>query len=494
MSRYYVSCELGEQSGRILLGTLHKEELTISEVRKFPNEPLQDKDSLQWNVPQLYHEIIEGLRATGLYDEPVDGVSCTSWGGDYLLFDPEGSLITPVYHPSDSRQRAAAGKALAKMPWETLYAETGIQRRPCNTLLQLAAESSKRLKHAAHLLPIADGLNFMLSGARVVEHSLASTTQLYNPTTAGWSDMLAEAVGLPRKLLPPLVEPGTELGRLRLDIAKETRLLEARVVASCSHEITAALAGLPIAGQERWGFIWPGSWTVMGTQLTQPMINDASREMGFTNEPGPAGTFSFHKRAVGLWLLEECQRFWEARDLALDWDLLGHLASSAPPFESLIDPMDPRFAEPGDMPLKIQAFCKETNQTVPRKPGPIFRCILESLALLYRKMFQEIEYLTGAEITRLYIMGGQTNSLLHHFIANSLQVPVAIAAPDSVAMGNVIFQALALKHLPSLERGREIIRRSFKLETIAPHASVWDIAFDRFIGLDPAAAAAETPA
>lgn len=487
MSHFYVACDLGLQRGRIMLGTLHKEQLTMSEIRAFPNEPLEEKGARQWNVPHLYNEILEGLRSAGSYDEPVDSVSCTSWGGDYLLFQADGTLLTPASHPNAARAAEGMKAVLAKVPWETIYEETGTVKRPGNTLFQLGIESAKRLRHASHLLPIADGFNYLLAGVPRVETSLAATTQLYNPLTRDWSGTLINALKLSPEFLPPLVPAGTELGPLREEVAKETKMHDAKVIASCSHEIAAALAGLPVGNGENWAFLRPGTSALVGSVVPRPIINEVSRDLNFTNEPGYGGSLCFYKPTVGLWLLEECQRFWEKENRQLDPEMLGHLAGAAEPFESLIDPEDPRFRQPGDMPLKIQAYCKDTDQVVPRKPGPVFRCILESLALHYRKVLREVTYLTGANLSRLYFLGGAEHSLLNHFTANALQLPVVVMPSELTAIGNVVVQALALGHIGSLGEARRMVRESIKTETIMPHATAWNAAYDRFVALAPVA-------
>jgi len=282
--------------------------------------------------------------------------------------------------------------------------------------------------------------------------SQASTTQLYNPNTHTWSDRLLSSLGLSPKLFPPLVPAGTELGALRPEIAKSTGLEDAKVVASCSHETAAALMGLPISPGECWAYLQMGSWTVIGTELLNPIITDGSRASDFTNEVGFGGSIRFSKQTVGLWILEECRRFWKEKDREIDEGLLTHMAGSSPPFESLIDPTDPRFLEPGDMPLKIHAFCRETRQPVPRKPGPITRCVMESLALQYRKTLHEIEELTGRQIARLYLLGGSANALLKHFIANAVRLPLVVVPADAAVTGNVIVQALALGTSSHLKR------------------------------------------
>jgi rhamnulokinase len=480
MSNFYVACELGAEHGRVMLGSLHQGQLTMSEVRKFQNVPVKEDDSFQWNIPQLYQETVDGLREIGAFQEPIDSISCNSWAADYLLFDSEGALITPAYSHRDPVTESELKKVFSKIPEQDIYDETGVHQNGVNTLFQLRAEKSRRLNKASHLMPVADGFNYLLGGGTPrAETSLASLTQLYNPLAEAWSDRLFDALDLPRKLFPAVVRPGTEVGLLRPDIAKHTGLENVRVVTTCSHELAAALAGLPKAPGENWAFLRQGSWAVMGTELTRPIINEASRKLNFTNGIGCAGSIPFYKHMVGLWILEECQRFWAETERELDGALLVHLATSATPFECLINPADPRFLTPGDMPAKIQAFCKETNQLVPRKPGQIVRCILESLALFYRRTLREIEALTGSQINRLCLLGDSGNSLLNHFIANALQIPIVIAPADATSIGNVMVQAVALGHIKSLDEARETVRHSFKMEAIIPHAAAWNAAYDR---------------
>jgi rhamnulokinase len=425
--------------------------------------------------------MLSGLREVAAYDEPINSISCDSWASDYLLFGSDGALITPTYHSGDPRTEDGKRQLFSKIPWELLYEETGVQRMP--TLFQLGAENGKRLKRASQLMPIADGFNYLLAGVPRVEISSASATQLYSPLTRQWSRRLMDAVNLPSDLLPPVVNAGTDLGELRPEIADATGLQETRVVASCSNELAAALMGLPLVANERWAFLKSGESVVMGMELAEPIINDVSRELNFTNEIGFGGSVRFSRQMVGLSILEECRRFWKGTERELDSDVLTHLAVCATPFESLINPADPRFATPGDMPLKIQAFCKETGQTVPRKPGPMVRCILESLALQYRRTLRELEYVTGEQVDRLFVFGGSGNDLLHHFTANALEVPVVLAPANAAGIGNIVVQALALGHVESVEQARELVRDSFKTQTIVPHAAVWNSAYERFAEL-----------
>ncbi|HET7625485.1 MAG TPA: FGGY family carbohydrate kinase, partial [Verrucomicrobiae bacterium] len=443
MEHFFVACDLGVENGRVTLASLNKGKLVLSEIRKFQNAPSREKNSIYWNVPALYREIIEGLRAVGSHEEPVHSVSCTSWGADYLLFEPDGTLITPTFHHADPRGESGMNQVLSKIPWETIYEETGVQKNPSNTLSQLGAEKSKRIHRKNLLMPVADGFNYLLSGIARVEMSQASATQLFDPANKTWSGRLLEAMALPPEIFPPVVAAGTKLGALRPDIARETRLEDVEIVASCSHESAAALVGLPVAEKESWAFLQMGSSGTIGTQLLAPIVNDISREWNFTNQLGHGGSVRFSKPVPGLWVLDECKRFWKERDREIDDDLLGHLATSSEPFESLIDFADPRFASPGEMPLKIQAFCKETGQPVPRRPGPVARCVLESLALMYRRTLQEMEYVTGRRFTRLYFFGGSRHRLLNHFTANALEIPAVIVPENITSIGSIVVQALA---------------------------------------------------
>jgi rhamnulokinase len=482
MRSFYAACDLSHESGRVMLGALHEGGLSLSEVRRFPNLPLKDKGTVLWDIPRLYQEVVAGLRDIGSYEEAVAGISCTSWGGDYLLFDQDGALITPTFHHADPRIQEGQRAVLEKVPLETIYAETGVQNSRSSTLFQLGAEKSRRLSRAAHLLPVADAFNYLLAGVPRAEFSLASTTQLWSPVSRTWSPRLIQALHLPPDLLPPVVPAATPLGPLRPEIAEKTTLQEAQVVSTCSHETAAALLALPIANGESWGYLRLGSWAVMGTEVPAPIITAPGRQMGFTNEIGYGGSVHFSKQTVGMWILEECRRYWKQQDREIDDEMLIHLAGSAPAFESLINPNDARFLAPGDMPLKIQSYCRETGQPIPRKPGPIIRCVLESVALLHRKTLGELEQLAGREIKCVYLLGS-ANKLLNHFTANAVQRPVVVAPVDAVALGNVLGQALALGNIQTLAEAREIVRKGFKLQRLLPYTAAWDTAYARLTQL-----------
>jgi rhamnulokinase len=480
METAYVACDLGTHRGRILLGNLNHGKLRLSEIHRFANAPIQEDNDPQWDVAGLYQQMMEGLGEVGRADEPINSISCCSWGHDYMLFDSGGSLITPTHVQPTSRAQAGMSNLLSRIPGETIYEETGTQPQPQSTLFQLGVEKSRRLAKGNRLLPVADGFNFLLSGQAGIEISMAGTTQLFNPFQQTWSERLVSALRLPPHLLPPVLASGTLLGPLRDSIAEQSRLEDVSVVSSCSHSLASVIVGLPTRQDVPWAFLNPGTWAHMGVELPQPLVTPVARDLGFANEPGYDGTVRFMKPTVGLWLVEECRRAWAGTEYDLDPSVIMHLAAQAPPFESLINPLDERILSPGDVPQKIKAFCKETGQPVPRKPGPIIRCVLESIALFHRRTLEEIQHVTGQRIQRLYLLrGGFQNSLLNSFITNALQIPVVIVPEESTALGNILVQAIALGHVPSLEAARQIVSESFRFETLHPHATVWNTAYER---------------
>jgi len=363
-----------------------------------------------------------------------------------------------------------------------IYSETGSPVVPTSTLSQLAAES-RRVKKAHCLLPVADAFNYLLCGVPSVEMSSASATQVFNPVSRRWSDQMIQHLDLRRDLFPLIANSGAKLGSLNADIAKDTRLEAVHILATLSNQSAAALAGLPLEPGQDWAYLHVGEETVIGAELPSPVISEVSRKLNYSNELCAGGKVNFYRGTVGLSILTECKRFWAQQERDMSEDLLPHLATATPPFESLINPAEPCFTEPGDMPLKIQAFCRETGQEIPRKPGHIYRCILESLALHYRKTLAELEVITGRNFQRLYLLGAGENPLLNNFICNALQLPVTLVSPDAAATGNVLLQAQTLGHIQSLQEGREIVRRSFRAQTIVPHPTSWDSAAERLLNL-----------
>ncbi len=481
MTTHYLACDLGAESGRLMLGSLGEGTLTLEEIHRFPNTPIQANDSLHWNIPRLFQELQGGLEKAAARRLPIASISADSWGVDYLLLDAQGELLPPTFHYRDGRTARGVAKVRARMDWKTIFEETGIQFMPLNTLYQLAAESPARLAQAGQLLMIADGFNFFLSGVAKIEESNASTSQVYNPRTRQWSPKLIAALELPEKLLAPIVPSGTRLGPLKPELARESGLLPIEVIATCSHDTAAAVAAVP-ASEANWAYLSSGTWSLLGVELAAPRITETCRELNFTNEIGYGGSVRLLKNISGLWLLQECRRQWARAGQDRDYSTLTALAAEAPAFVSLINPADARFLAPANMPEAIAAFCRQTGQPAPATPGACIRCVLESLALLYRRTLRQLEQLTGEQIEHLHIVGGGShNTLLNQFTANALQVPVRAGPAEATAAGNVLIQAIALGHLPSLAAARDVVRASFEVALVAPQAGLeWELPYRRF--------------
>lgn len=481
MTTHYLACDLGAESGRLMLGSLCDGRLELLEVHRFPNVPLRSGGSLCWDMARLLAELKTGLKKAAALKLPISSISADSWGVDYLLVDAAGEIIQPVFHYRDARTARGVSRVREMVDGPTVFDETGIQFMPLNTIYQLAAEPAERLAAAERMLTIADAVNFFLCGVARVEESNASTTQLYNLRQKNWSKKLIGALSLPELLFPEVVPSGTKLGRLRKVLADESGLDEIEVLASCSHDTGAAVAAVPAHGDD-WAYLSSGTWSLMGVELASPLITPECRELNFTNEIGFGGSIRLLKNISGLWLVQECRRVWAAAGEAMDYARLTRLASEAKPFVSLIDPTDARFLAPPSMPEAIAEYCRETGQPVPASPGAFVRCALESLALLYRQTLREIKLITGKKLSRLHVVGGGSkNELLNQFTANALQIPVHAGPVEATAAGNVLIQAIGLGHLPSLEAARIVVRDSMPVKIVQPQdADAWAAVDRRF--------------
>lgn len=481
MTTHYLACDLGADSGRLMLGSLDNGKLALEEIHRFPNTPIKAGGSLHWDIKRLFDELKNGLKKAGQRKLPFASISCDSWGVDYLLYTKDGSIVEPTFHYRDQRTQKGVENAKAKVDWKTIFAETGIQFMPLNTIYQLAAETPERLTKANQLLCIGDGFNHYLSGVAKNEESLASTTQLYNPRSKTWSKRLLDALGLPNRLFGPICPSGTQLGPLRDEIARETGLGGVKVVASCSHDTGAAVAAVPGSGNN-WAYLSSGTWSLIGVELPTPIITDESRELNFTNEIGFGGSVRFLKNIIGLWLVQECRREWAKAGQQFDFATLEQMAQKAKPFVTLINPADPRFVAPDGMPAKIAAQCRENHQPEPADPGAMMRCIYESLALFYHHTLRKIEKLVKHPIQRLHIVGGGSkDAVLNQFTANALQIPVLAGPVEATAIGNLLIQAISLGHLDSLQAARQVVQNSSSIRTFSPQAaSEWTAAYDRF--------------
>lgn len=482
--KYYVACDLGAESGRVILGSLADGKVQLEEIHRFPTGAIRLKGSLRWNLVGIFEELKKGLSKVAERGVLVASLSVDSWGVDYALSNDRQPLLSVPYQYRDSRTENTFEATVDKIGRDKIFAETGIQFMSLNTLYQLVADmqcNSDVLSTADKFLNIADQLNYWFSGVASAEVSLASTTQLYNPVIGDWSKELIGGLDLPAHIFPKVVASGTKLGTLADDIQSETGVSAATVIAGCSHDTASAVAAVPAEGED-WAFLSSGTWSLLGVELPQPVISGASLAANFSNEAGYGGTTRFLKNIVGLWLLQESRRVWTKQGNELDYAEINRLAEQAEPFRSLINPDDPRFLSPDDMTIAIAEFCRETNQPVPETPGQYARCILESLALLYGQVISTIEQLTNRTIRRLHIVGGGSQSQLLNQLAASATARTVLAGPvEATAIGNVLIQAIAMGDLPSIEALREVVRNSFSIESFSPESSTaWDDARERF--------------
>ena len=483
----YIACDLGAGSGRVISGSIREGRLVLEEIHRFVSPPVTLHGTLRWNIAQIYEELKTGLRKVAETGIAAAGISVDSWGVDYVWFSAREPLLGLPYHYRDPRTGDAYAHALKTVGPERIFRETGIQFMPINTLYQLAAESARNpglLAAADQFLNIADYLHFLFCGVAKAEETLASTTQLFNPQTRRWSEDLLGQFDLPSRLFPEVVPPGTILGPTLPSLQEETGLPPTPVLATCSHDTGAAVVAVPATGED-WAFLSSGTWSLIGVELPAPLINDDVRRLNYTNEIGYAGTTRFLRNIVGMWLLQECQRAWQQAGQPLDFGELTRLAEQAEPFRSLINPNAVRFGQPGDMPARIAAFCRESGQPTPSTPGQFALCVLESLALVYRNALDELERLTGRTIQRLHIVGGGSlNTLLNQLTADATGRVVLAGPVEATAAGNVLVQAMTLGHVASLPDARRIVRDSFPIQELQPRRDRrWQQSRDRMTEL-----------
>ena len=478
---HYLACDLGAESGRLMLGTLEGDRLSLEELHRFPNGPVETEHGLCWEIPRLFSELKIGLKIAANRKLPIKSISCDAWGLDYFLLDESGEVMEPTFCYRDSRNQGGIDRALESLSWETIYEETGIQFVQINSLFQMAAESTERIEQMHTFLPLGDGFNYLLCGVARAEISLASTTQLYNPRTGNWADKILDAFNWDHEKFPKLISSGTRLGTLKPELAEESGLDKIEVIASCSHDTGSAVAAVPAQASD-WAYLSSGTWSLIGVELPEPIITDKSRELNFTNEIGYGNTVRLLRNCIGMWLLSECRRIWTTEDHEYDYATLTQIAKKAEPFTSLINPEDERFFKPDNMPSAIAGFCRETNQPEPNTHGATVRCVLESLALLYAQRLKEAEELTGQSIKRLHIVGGGSrNVLLNQFTANACGVEVIAGPTEATALGNVLVQAITLGDLPDLASARQVVAQSMDVESFQPKDSAsWNVAKKRF--------------
>lgn len=471
MNRHYLALDLGAESGRAILARLADGRIELNELHRFANTPVQLPTGLYWDSLRLYHEMCEGIRIGGKSVDEIDGIAIDTWGVDFGLLGADGELLHIPRHYRDQRNVGTFHEVFAKVPREEIFRQTGIQFMEINSLYQLwvlQRDSPELLDHASKLLFMPDLFNYFLTGAFVAERTIASTSQFYDPVKKSFATDMLRQLGISGSFFPELIDPGSELGPVlpyAADLCGLKR--ETPVFTTGSHDTASAVAAVPSVG-ENWCYVSSGTWSLMGVEISEPIINDASLQANFTNEVGVAGTIRFLKNIPGLWVLQECRRAWLKQGQEYSYAELTERAASSKSIDSLLD-LD-EFISPGNHPERIANFCRKTGQEVPGDVGAVARVVLQSLAERYKQVLELLEKLTNKKIDTIHIVGGGSrNSLLNQLVANRTGRRVIAGPSEATAAGNALTQAMGAGQINSLDEVRSVVRSSFKLEEFRPN-------------------------
>jgi rhamnulokinase len=472
-TRTVLAIDIGAESGRVLAVHFDGQRLTAEEIHRFPNVPVEVRGTLHWDVLRLWGDVQAGIRKAS---NPA-ALGIDTWGVDCALLDRAGHLAANPIHYRDHRTDGIYDYVFPKVSRAEIFAQTGIQFMSINTLFQLASlvrDKDPVLENAASFVMIPDLLYYWLSGVKVNEFTNATTTQCYNPRTGQWATEMLEKLGIPSRIFGEVVPPGKILGHYGSIPA----------VLAPHHDTASAVVGVPTS-TPNFAYISSGTWSLLGMELPQPVINDAALAANVTNEGGYGGTFRLLKNIMGLWLIQEARRTWVSEGHDYSYETLVSLANDAPPLAAFVDPDDALFLPPGDMPARIRQYCTQTGQPAPESVGAVARCIFESLALKYRYVLRQLISLTGQPVEALHVVGGGSqNRLLCQMTADATGCSVIAGPTEATSLGNAVSQLIALGDLKSVVEGRALIHDSFPMATYEPHnTAAWDDVEARFKAL-----------
>jgi rhamnulokinase len=492
-NQVFLAVDLGASSGRVVAGLFDGERLALEEVYRFDNGGVPAAGGTYWPLMTQWQHVLRGLKAAAkIYGQHVVSIGVDTWGVDFALLGRNDELLGLPHHYRDHRTAGILAKAYSIVPREEIFDATGLQFMEFNTLYQLLAmkqAGSSLLDMAESMLMIPDLFHWLLTGIKTNEYTNATTTQMLDPRTRGWATGLVERFGLPARILGPISEPGARLGRLQASVASETNLAGVEVILPGTHDTASAVAAVPAASQPGqnpdWCYISSGTWSLMGVETPSPVINRRCYDLNFTNEGGIGGTTRLLKNIAGLWLIQECRRTWKETGRDYAWEELSRRAGDRDPLVALINPDDPSFIAPTNMPAAISEYCQKTGQSAPATDGAIIRCALESLALRYRMVLGYLEELIGGRLETIHIVGGGAqNRLLCQMAADATGRRVLAGPVEATAIGNLAVQAIAHGALGGIAQAREAIRASFEVQEYRPKpAADWDQAYARFTKL-----------
>ncbi|MDR0385997.1 MAG: rhamnulokinase [Prevotellaceae bacterium] len=481
----FLAFDLGATSGRSILATLRGGKIFLKELTRFPNKIVRVGDRYYWNIYSLFEELKNGLRAAGNEKVKIDSIGIDTWGVDFVYVADDGTLLGLPRAYRDPYTTGAPEEYFKRIPRKEVYELTGIQIMNFNSLFQLyaaARESSSALKAAKNILFTPDALAYMLTGNKVCEYTIASTSQMLNPRTKMFEAKLLEAAGTQASIMLPLTMPGKITGYILESIRTECGIEQIPVVAVAGHDTASAIAAIP-AVDENFAYLSSGTWSLMGIEVKEPIISEQSFNLNFTNEGGIEGTTRFLKNIAGMWLLEQCRKEWEISGKSYTYNEIVRMSGSVEGFQSIIDPDYPGFANPASMTGAIAEYCAETNQKAPESHAEYIRCIFDSLALKYKYVLDCLKQVAPFTIKRLHVIGGGSqNRFLNQLIANSIDLPVIAGPSEATAIGNVMVQAKGLGLVKSLSEMRSIIGNSVSPETFFPENSTqWNEAYEKFL-------------
>ena len=468
----YIAVDLGAGSGRVFLAGVDPGEFLLEEINRFQYPPAEKEGNLRWNFGHIFAEIKSGLKAAGErarnLGREIKSVAIDSWGVDYGLLGADGKLLADPVCYRDDRTRGAMAQVFARVPRSEIFEKTGIQFQSFNTLYQLQSEEKRG--EAADLLLLPDLLNYILTGKKAAEYTNATTTQFLNTATGDWDREMLERLGLPTGILQEIVPAGTNLGPLKSEIAKELGLESIHVIAPATHDTGSAVAGAPLV--EDSAYISSGTWSLIGIELENALINDEVAKQNFTNEGGVYGTVRFLKNVMGLWLLESCRREWKAAGIDVEYETLLAEVSAAKEFKAFIFPDDPGFLNPPSMLDAIAVQLTETGQEFDKSPAAISKIIFDSLAFRYSSVVRSIETLTGKSISSIQILGGGgRNAYLNQMTANASGLTTQAGLTEATVVGNVLVQAITAGRFSSIAEARDHVRANFELTSFEPRPS-----------------------
>ena len=471
---HVIAVDLGASNGRVMKVEYTGDAFGIHEVHRFPNTPVQRGGKLSWDIQQLWRETIKGVEWAS---EGAQSIGIDSWGVDFGLLDPQGNLMEDPFHYRDQRTEGMMEWVFERMGRKEIFDRTGVQFLPLNTLYQLASLVKRRkrtLNKAGGYLGFPDLFNFWLTGEQRCEMTHATTTQLFNPVKGTWDEEIIEAVGLPIDLFPPVVKPGTILGAMN----------KISIIAPACHDTGSAVAAVPTKAKE-FCYISSGTWSLLGTEVPSPIINDAVYDLNFTNEGGVEDTTRLLRNLPGFWFQQELLREWVGKGEAVTNDDLQELAVNAEPFRCFIDPWDPSFMAPGEMTPRIVKYCRDTGQREPMSMGEHIRCVYDSLAVLYRHTLGQLESITGKTYEHIYIIGGGSqNKVMNQLTADATGRTVIAGPVEATAIGNAIMQLKGIGMLDDVWEARGVLAERLLQQFYRPQTGVdWDTAYTRFMEL-----------